>query len=83
MADQSKEVWAIIEDTTTYILGDERSRTNPGHGYPADYVTSTTYTEYKDYDKFEDAVLMKTARGDHFRAVKVTPLKITTKIEIG
>jgi len=29
------EHWAILEDSSIHIPGDERSRTNPGHGYPA------------------------------------------------
>ena len=43
--------YGILETTTTsyYVEGDERSRTNPGHGYPGgtEYVTSTTLTEYE------------------------------------
>lgn len=34
----------VFETTSVYIPGDERSRTNPGHGYPAS-------TEY--YDNFQ------------------------------
>lgn len=30
-----KEHWAILDFVTVHIPGDERSRTNPGHGYPA------------------------------------------------
>ena len=26
--------FAVLESTSVYIPGDERSRTNPGHGYP-------------------------------------------------
>jgi hypothetical protein len=30
----SVEHWAIITGSSILIPGDERSRTNPGHGYP-------------------------------------------------
>jgi hypothetical protein len=30
-----KDRYAIIKSTTIHHEGDERSRTNPGHGYPA------------------------------------------------
>ena len=42
--------YGILETTTSsyYVEGDERSKTNPGHGYPGgtEYVTSTTLKEY-------------------------------------
>ena len=28
-------MYAVIVERSVYIPGDERSRTNPGHGYPA------------------------------------------------
>lgn len=31
----SKEFFIVIEKSTVYHEGDERSRTHPGHGYPA------------------------------------------------
>lgn len=42
----------IYNTTSVYIEGDERSRTNPGHGYPAHTETYDSFehwvTEYKD-----------------------------------
>lgn len=32
--------YAILKEKTTSVPGDERSRTNPGHGYPAHTVES-------------------------------------------
>lgn len=31
----NKKHWAIFRSTSVSIPGDERSRTSPGHGYPA------------------------------------------------
>lgn len=41
----SEEHWAIIifETTSTYVPGDERSRTAPGHGYPAHTKTNNSF----------------------------------------
>ncbi len=33
----------IFTTSTAHVPGDERSRTNPGHGYPAHDVTSASY----------------------------------------
>ena len=47
------EHWAIIEGTSVSIPGDERSRTNPGHGYPAhteDYITYEAFTDKAEFE---------------------------------
>lgn len=74
--------WAIIEVETTFIPGDERSRTHPGHGYPASTVSHTVYREYDNWDKFVNEVKRKTARKDNFRAVEVTPVEIKTEVVV-
>ncbi len=35
-----------LYETSTYIEGDERSRTHPGHGYPGHTETNNTYKEF-------------------------------------
>lgn len=35
--------WAIVTFSSITIPGDERSRTNPGHGYPEHNQTTTNY----------------------------------------
>lgn len=47
------EHWAILQDTSVHIPGDERSRTNPGHGYPESTEHFITYTAYTDKEEFE------------------------------
>ncbi|QXV74025.1 hypothetical protein [Rhizobium phage RHEph12] len=39
----SGEHFAVLEFVSVHIPGDERSRTNPGHGYPA---TNESYTKF-------------------------------------
>lgn len=47
------EHWAIIEGTSVFVPGDERSRTNPGHGYPEHTDNYITYTAYLDEAEFK------------------------------
>jgi hypothetical protein len=76
------EHWAIITTTSTYVPGDERSRTNPGHGYPEHTVESINYDAYTDYAKFQAAVEHKVRYHTTFKAVHVTPMTIETKVII-
>ena len=39
--------WAILHFSSVHVPGDERSRTNPGHGYPAHDVQTTTYQAFE------------------------------------
>ena len=47
------EHWAILENTSVTIPGDERSRTNPGHGYQESTEHYITYTAFTDREEFE------------------------------
>jgi len=42
---------AIIEFNTITIPGDERSRTNPGHGYPEHTETTMSYSYWRVEDR--------------------------------
>jgi hypothetical protein len=48
--------YGIITEKSTYVEGDERSRTNPGHGYPAHTVTQTVLNTYSDKDTWEHRI---------------------------
>lgn len=41
----------IYKSESVYIEGDERSRTNPGHGYPARTETYESFEHYVTTDK--------------------------------
>lgn len=56
--------WAIIEFGLIFIPGDERSRTNPGHGYPATQEDTASYTVFTDYMEFEDRLTVLSQRGN-------------------
>ena len=46
--------WVILTTSSTHVPGDERSRTNPGHGYPAHTVTSINYNIYHDEEEWKN-----------------------------
>ena len=59
--------WIIIEFETqsVYVEGDERSRTNPGHGYPAhtDTFETNKITAYDNIDEWRaDCELLMLAK---------------------
>lgn len=47
---------AIIEFGSIYIEGDERSRTAPGHGYPARTESTTEYRVFRDAFYFKSYI---------------------------
>ena len=82
------ECWVIVKTETVSHEGDERSRTNPGHGYPA-------YTEHfvRVYEVFTDeetfkgelAHQIKESRfgyGSNVRGFKMTPYVTETVVKV-
>src|SRR5208282_5967605 len=51
------EHWAIIENNSVYIPGDERSRTDPGHGYPESTERYISYRAFTNRAEFEEEFL--------------------------
>jgi hypothetical protein len=74
--------FAIISETSVYIPGDERSRTNPGHGYPEHRETFITYRAFTDRKEWEAAIAEATHRRQTFRAVSVTPATVTVTVNV-
>ncbi len=48
--------WVIITNSSVTIPGDERSRTNPGHGYPERTERYITYEIYLTEEKWKQAI---------------------------
>lgn len=65
--------WAIVSETSAHIPGDERSRTNPGHGYPAHTETFITYEAFTSKEDWEAEIERRTLQkyGEPFRALRV------------
>jgi len=77
-------MWVIIQEDTIYHEGDERSRTNPGHGYPAHTEKVSKATSYTNYEKFVEAVeRLETGYSmPKYQAYKAEPITVTKKIVI-
>ena len=77
--------WVILKFSSTYVPGDERSRTAPGHGYPAHSVPNVSYEAYLTEEKFLAAVQkLEEAEYGHesYAALKVEPLKVTKTVSV-
>ncbi len=86
MSDMSKipatPHWGIILGASVHHEGDERSRTHPGHGYPAYTEHYTTYEPYTDRDEWIRRIERLTKDRTRFVAVEAKPVSVTTKVEI-
>jgi len=76
--------FAIITYDSVYHQGDERSRTNPGHGYPAYSEEVVKYQAFSlnEVDDWKEMIRDYTARSITFNAMKVIPAKVTTEINV-
>jgi hypothetical protein len=79
------EKYAVIVKKTIHIPGDERSRTNPGHGYPESTETHDELVTFKDKDDFMEWIKRNESRAygkQAFKAIMYTELTISTSINI-
>ena len=79
------EHYAILEFGQIYIEGDERSRTNPGHGYPGGYENTTKYIAFTNIDEWKTEISRRQKDSfykDKFIAIKSTPATIKTEIQV-
>ncbi len=79
------EQFAVIIRRTEYHEGDERSRTHPGHGYPAHTTEFQEFKAFKDENEFRKWVEFQEKRGsgkESYQAIKYVPLLISTSVTI-
>jgi hypothetical protein len=65
---------AVVYEDSIFILGDERSRTNPGHGYPDSYESRSVYLPFKDQSELEAWISRAGSR--QYVVLKSVPLKV-------
>lgn len=71
--------YAVIVEETIHIPGDERSRTNPGHGYPARTETKQVFLAFGSEDDFIDWVKEANKGYRRFVPIVYREVKITTE----
>lgn len=75
--------FAVIIERNIHHEGDERSRTHPGHGYPAYTETVKEFKEFKDEAEFRqwiECAESKRYRGETYKAIAYKPVEITKTI---
>jgi hypothetical protein len=74
--------YAILETVTVTTPGDERSRTHPGHGYPASRDTYITYSAIMDRQVWEERIKELTLCKVAFKAMRVNPASIAIQVNV-
>jgi hypothetical protein len=74
--------YAIILEIGTYVPGDLRSQTNPGHGYPAETVYSLNYLPYTNKEEWEEKIKELTFAKERFTAIEAIPMDIIPDFKI-
>ncbi len=74
--------WAVITYGSVHHAGDERSRTNPGHGYPAYSEEIVKYQAFSSEDEWKECIRDYTIRKETFTAMKVYPAQISTEVNV-
>lgn len=78
--------WMILQFGTAHTPGDERSRTHPGHGYPASDDPVAYYEAYTDEGEWRQAIekLANPTYGSRkeFYAAEVNPAIIVTSVSV-
>ena len=80
--------WAVFKFGTIHIPGDERSRTNPGHGYGDSWESSITYIAFDNLDELNKWLDKENGHSyspfdeNHHMIVKIEPKTIVRTISI-
>lgn len=75
------EFEAVLENHSVFIPGDERSRTNPGHGYPAHTEHSMTMLLFQTRQNMIEWI-EKQKYHSNFCVVKVKKIPFQNRVQI-
>ena len=78
----SEDHYAIVEFSSVHVPGDERSRTHPGHGYPAHDVPTMSYKAYDDQIEWEKEIARLEERKARYKAFSAKPARVSVKTTI-
>jgi len=79
--------YGIIQKESIRVEGDERSRTNPGHGYPAHTVTTMAIREFPDKSSWETWIERASkprtyGHAEKFTAIIYREVEVVTEVKI-
>ena len=83
--DTDKFYYAAIIESSYSVEGDERSKTNPGHGYPAHTVNYKEFKEFGSEDEMKEWVARQKSLiygAKPFKIIKCITCKITHSISV-
>jgi len=76
----------VFTSQSIYHEGDERSRTHPGHGYPAhtEVIKSIDYISFTTLKEMEEWVVEAERKKTEYRLIEAQPLyaKVTAAVSI-
>jgi hypothetical protein len=72
----------VIVSRVEHVEGDERSKTNPGHGYPAHNVTRQEFKEFESEHELKQFLLYNENSLPRMRVIKFEDLVISKNIVI-
>ena len=77
----SNEKYGALTTTSIHHEGDERSRTNPGHGYPAYTEQVSTFVKFKDENDMK-AWIQRRSRFETYTIIRYVELSVETEVTV-
>lgn len=71
--------YAILHPVSTHVPGDERSKTNPGHGYPEHIVQTWNIEVFDNKESWHDAIIRLEKANHKYKAIQAIPAKVSTE----
>jgi hypothetical protein len=79
----SDTYYAAFVKSSYHIPGDERSRTNPGHGYPEHTVEYTSVKKFASRQQLQSWVELQVRdKNADYEVVECTPMSVKTEVKI-
>jgi len=74
--------WGYLVFSSITIPGDERSRTNPGHGYPEHTESTVQYIIFKYENDWKNEITRRTIASQVFVPLVVHRPKVSTRVVV-
>jgi hypothetical protein len=77
--------YAVLVESSYYVPGDERSKTNPGHGYPEHTVNYTEIIKFDDFaalQKWVECEESKKYGTRNYVPIQYEELSVKKKVEV-
>lgn len=78
--------YAALVSDSVYIPGDERSKTNPGHGYPAENKSIIQFICFADQNEMKEWVKKRESAKSYgqkpYKIIEFTPLEVAVSVSV-